>query len=408
MRFIYKAKKGLSDTVEGVIEADNREEAFNRLLGQELFPVSIMDAETGRECPRQNHSRKWLVFGKKIGSREILDLTRKLTTFARAKVELLASLRIIYEQTENAFLKEVILEIYNAVKEGKTFSESLERFPKIFPGLYVNIIKAGEASGRLDVALERISEFMHREENLKTKVAVALAYPGLLLSVGSASILVLMNFVIPKLKPIFEGLGNDLPFITKLVLNISGFSHRTWFWIFGIIAVSVSFLYYQKDNAYFISLWRRIKAGFPIIKRLMKNQELAHFSRSLGLLLNSGVSALRSLEVASLAVDDPKLRRELKAVYQKVAAGESLSKSMSDLTGLPGFFIKMVAVGEESGKLGEILDEITRSYNQQIEVDIMLISSLLEPLLILGLGVVLGAIILSILLPTFQITQAIR
>lgn len=407
MKFIYKAKKGIAETVEGVIEAENQEEALNKLIAKELFPVSITE-ENSSAPPLPKSTAKNKLVRKKIKSREILNFVQKLTTLMRAKVELLSSIRIIYEQTENMLFKDIIYEIYGDIKEGKTFSDALSRHSRIFPVLFVNIIKSGEASGRLDFALEQINEYMYREESLKNKIAIALAYPILLLSVGIISIFVLINFVVPKLRPIFEGMGNDLPFITKFVLKLSDVCNKNWIWIIGLLILAGIIVYYQKDNVLVNNLKRKIKMNLPIVKRLLRNQELAHFSRALSLLLNSGVPALRSIEVSSLTVEDPVLKRQLNVVYQEVSSGQSLSKTMSGHTNLPDFFIKMVAVGEESGRLGEILNEISRSYTQQLEADIMLVSSLLEPILILALGAVLGLIILSILLPTFQITEFVK
>jgi type II secretory pathway component PulF len=403
-KFVYKAKKGLNDAFEGVIEAANQEEALNRLLQQGLFPTKVEPQITAadksyllKKSPR--------AFKKRVNSSDILIFTQKLATLVRAKVELLSALRILYEQTENLRFKEIILAMYNSTKEGKTFSEGLEKHPKLFPFLYVNIIKAGEASGRLEASLDQVSDFLSREQGLKTKITVALAYPVLLILVGLASIFVLINFVIPRLRPILESLGAELPLITKIILKVSALSSKSWWAFLGIVIFIILVLYRLKGATFFKLLIRKIKMNIPVLKRLTKNQELDYFSRSLCLLLKSGVPALRSLEVSTAGIENPQLKEELKKTYQNVASGQSIAKSMENLTSLPSFFTKMVAVGEESGRLAEVLEEISHSYIQQIEADITLIASLLEPILILALGLVLGTIVLSILLPIFQITQ---
>lgn len=406
VKFNYKAKKGLNEIIEDTIEAQSEEEALNKLAAIGLFPISI--TESVQVETKAQKTKPLIKITKKISSHEILIFTQKLQTLIRAKVELLASLRIIYEQTENPQLKNVISQIYDATKGGKTFSESLEGFPKVFSPLFINIIKAGEASGRLDYALEQIAEFLQREENLRTKIRVALAYPILLLAIGSISIFVLISFVIPKLRPIFEGISKELPLITRIVLRMSTFSNKTWFWVLGAFIFAILVLYYRRGIPFYNNFIRKLKMNIPVVKRLIKNQELAQFCRAFALLITNGVVALKSLEIATLTIDDPKLKEGLKKVYQEVASGQSLAKSMEVFTNLPKFLIKMIAVGEESGRLGETLEEILRSYNQQIETDIMLISSLLEPVLILVLGGVLGTIVLSILLPTFQITQIVH
>jgi len=409
-RFLYKAKKGVDEVIEGVIEAESKEEALNILLGKGLFTTSITEYTAIEvERPKVEKIRKIKKTKKKISSKEILTFTQKLTTLIRAKVELLSSLWILYEQTDNIKFQEVILDIYNNIKGGKTFSQSLEHFPKIFSPIFVNLIKAGEASGRLDSSFEEISEFMYREENLRTKIYVALAYPVLLLFIGLASIFILINFVIPRLKPIFEGLGKDLPLITKIILHFSSISYKNvWITLVFIVALFIFGVYTPKGNYFFRDLIEKLKRSMPIVKRLTKNQELAHFSRALAMLLKGGVPALRSLEIATPSIGNPELREEFKRVCYEVAAGGGLSKSVETFTSLPVFFIKMLAVGEESGRLVEVLEEIAQSYTQQIETDIALITSLIEPIFILVLGIILGTIVLSILLPTFQITQIVH
>jgi type II secretory pathway component PulF len=411
--FTYRAKQGLNQDVEGQIEANNQKEALNKLIAQGLFPVSIK--ETAPRPPAQTAPKKTpsppqapKKVRKRITSKEVLVFTQKLATLTRAKVGLFSALKIIYDQTENETFREILLEINNGIKEGKAFSESLGRFPGVFPPIFVNVVRSGETSGRLDSALDQISEFLSREESLKTRIVVALAYPALLSVVGLISIFVLINFVIPKLKPMFASLGKDLPLITKIVLNFSAFSNKVWLWIFVAAAAPAVFIYYKKGSRFFAGLAMALKTRLPVVKRLVKNQELAHFSRSLAMLLNSGVAALKALEIATPTIEEPVLRRELENVCANVAAGESLSKSLGDLTGLPAFFVKMIAVGEESGRLDGVLLEISRSYTQQIEADIALVSSLIEPVLILTLGLILGTIVLSILLPIFQVTQVIR
>lgn len=413
-KYIYKAKKGLEHIIEGSIEADNKEEALNLLIEQGLFPVNIVDAGEYRpsaettpveaERPRKGKKRR-----RNISSKEMLNFIQKLATLSRAKVELLSSLKILYDQTENAKFQDVILDIYNTIKEGQTFSDGLLRHPNVFSPLFINIIKAGEASGRLDISLNQISDFMSRDESLKTKVFIALAYPILLIFVGAASIFILINFVIPRLKPIFENLGSDLPVITKVVLSFSSASAKNVWIVIGAIAlVLFSIASSSKGKAVFDKFVDKLKRSIPLVKGMIKNQELAHFSRALAMLLKSGVPALRSLEIATPGIGDAKLRDDLKKVCRAIASGQEVSKSMEAYTDLPPFFIKMIAVGEQSGRLVDCLDEISASYTQQTEADIALVTSLIEPVLILIMGIILGAIVLSILLPTFQITQIVR
>lgn len=413
-KFAYKAKRKLNDIVDGVIEAETQEVALNKLFKEGLFPVSIETLTANVSAAKADIKRKVppeaaVKSSRKINFHQVLIFTQKLAILIRSKVELLLALKIIYEQTEQPDFRKVLSEIYNETKEGELFSDSLARFPDVFSSLYVNIVKAGEASGSLDASLSEINNFLTREEAMRTKIAVALAYPMILLVVGLGSIFVLINFVIPRLKPIFAGLGDQLPAITKIVLKVSEVSGYTWGIILGAVAGVYFLLNFSLNGKRFLKrAGISLKRNLPVIKKIIKNQELAHFSRSLSLLLQRGVPALKALKIVIPSMESPSLREGLKYVLEEVSAGKSLSQSFKNLRDLPDFFTKMVAVGEESGRLSEVLEEVSASYNNQVEADIAILSSLLEPLLILFLGLILGTIVLSILIPTFQVTQMVR
>jgi len=399
MRFVYKAKRGLKETLEGVIETQNKEEAINTLVEKGLFPIKIEEVKI--EFPPSKLIRR-----KRIKRRDIFFFIQKLATLCKAKVDLLTSLKILHNQVESRNLQKIILEIYDLTRGGKTFSESLKKFPHIFSPLIVNIIKSGEETGHLDIALEHINKFLSREDSLRSKILVALAYPIFLIIVGIVSIIILMSFVIPKLGVMFEESGKDLPFITKVVLGVSSFFETWGIWI--LILFCIFFLILWNKKEVFEKIKNFLKLNTPLIKKIAKNQELINFSYSLSLLFKSGVPPLKSLEIASSTVDDPQTKRELKKVYLDVSLGKTLSKSMEAVTTLPDFFIKMISLGEESGSLGEVLEEVAEAYTQEIEKNIGIITSLLEPLLILILGIILGGIVFSIFLPIFQITQMVH
>lgn len=406
-KFVYKAKKGLEDTVRGVVEADNQAEALNKIASQGLFPISVEEEIVVKSGEAINKSVFKLNFSSGINSSDILAFTQKLSILVRAKVELLQAFKIIYEQTGKRSFQQVVLLIYNFTKEGKPFSASLAEFPKVFKPVYVNIVKAGEVSGRLDVSLEQLKEFLSREEGLKRKIVVALAYPSLLLLVGFSSIFVLLSFVIPRLRPIFMTMPN-LPAITKFILNISMLSSRSWWIVLFVFILAVFTAYKLKGEAFFRSIGKKIKRGIPVLKDLDHNQELMRFSKILSLLLKSGVPALKSLEIATLNIEEKRLRESLELACKDIASGRSLAKSMQEHTTLPDFFTKMVAIGEESGRLTDVLEQISISYDEEIDNNIAIITSLIEPVLILVLGLVLGAIVMAVLLPTLQITQMVR
>ena len=373
MKFKYKAKKGLEEIVEGVIEARSKDEALSILTDKGIFPLEIEES-----LPLVSSTRPKR---KKLRKKDILFLIQKLATLCRAKVDMLTSLKVLHSQVESQDLRAIILEIYNTIKEGNTFSGSLEKFPQLFSPLIINVIKSGEASGHLDLALGHINEFLTREDKLKSKIIVSLAYPSFLLVVGIVSVIVLMNFVVPRIGKMFIDLNMELPMLTKIVLGISRGLQNWIVVIAGLVIVFIIISFGKKRG--FNKAIRNLKLHLPVIKNLVKNQEMVSFTQSLSLLLHSGVPTLNSLEIASTVVQNPRLREELEKVCSKVALGDTISGSMDALTTLPKFFVNMIALGEEAGRLVEILDEGADAYTQEIDKNVGLVTSLLEPVLIL-------------------------
>lgn len=406
-RFRYRAKKGLKETVEGVLEGSSRDEVLERLTQQGLFPISI-ELDKVLRPQRESQERKRRLFSWRVSRKEILLFIQKLATFSRAKVDLLKALTILYNQTDNLRFKDVLLSLSERLKEGKSFSESLQAFPQFFPPLFISIIRAGEASGRLDKALEEINSYLQREDELRSKIKASLAYPLLLLGVGLITIFVLISFVIPKLKILLLGLKKELPLVTRLIIKVSDLSKESWYIFLGVAISGGFILYWQRRNPLLLRFNSALKRKIPIIGRIIYNQEISRLSKSLSLLLRSGVSALASLKITSSGIQDISLKREMEKVWEGISQGKTLYESMSLYTSLPSFFVKLVEIGEESGRLDEILEEAGNSYARQIEQDIKVVTSLVEPLLILGLGLILGSIILSILLPIFQLTRALK
>ena len=409
-QFAYTAKRGLNETLEGSIEAENQDAAVHRLMEQGLFPVRIEPVRIGPPAASQPQAKppSPARTRRRVTSRDLLLFTQQLTTLVRAQVDLLSAVGILHDQAEESRFRQILGEVAAATKGGQTFSESLGRFPEVFPPLYVNIVKAGEASGKLDAALQQLGESLGRDDALRRKVRSALAYPVLLLFVGLGSLFVLMTFVVPKLETLFLDLGGELPAMTRVVLVMSHLCRRGAVWVILLVVGGVGIVIRRRGGAVIGQMAGQLMRRLPVVKRLIVNQELLHVAGSLNLLLRSGVPALGSLQLVTPSLGDPRLRAQMSRACERVALGESLSKSVGVEGALPPFFVKMIAVGEESGRLDEVLEEIARAFEQQIEADIATISSLIEPVMILCMGSILGAIVLSILLPIFQITQTVR
>jgi general secretion pathway protein F len=396
--------------VEGRIEAETQEDALNNLASGGLVPFFIEQEALRFALPgRKKRISDLFNFNRraKVSSAELLLFTGKLTTLIRARVELLSALYILYDQYEPSRAKDVVFQVYSSVKEGKNFSAALENFQEVFSSFYISMIRAGEASGRLDLSLEQISEFLSRKEKLKAKVMVALAYPVLLVCVGSASIFVLINWIVPRLSGLLLSVRGELPLITRCILSISDFSRKTSFFVLPVLFFAVFFLLWRR-NDFIRAKAVAVMKKTPWISTIFLNQELANFSWSLSLLLKSGVPLFQSLKVASRNIADARMAAQLDGVCDQLRLGETFSRALGKQTSLPQFFIKMISIGEESGRLPEVLNEISQSYARDVESALGFVSALLEPCLILVLGSVMGLIVFSIMLPLFQVTQSIQ
>ncbi|OGX15502.1 MAG: hypothetical protein A2166_05075 [Omnitrophica WOR_2 bacterium RBG_13_41_10] len=402
--FYYKAKKGLDRTEAGTIEAYDREQAIAQLIQNGLAPVEV-SAQKQKINKTDSHKSAFKL-NRRLGLRELNIFTQQLRTLIKSKVELLSSLRILYEQCDNLPLKEIIQDLYNTIKDGKTFSAALNKHPAFFPLLYVNIIRSAEASGRLDEALNEISNFLEKEQDLRIKISSALAYPALMLIVGAVTVFVLFSFVIPRLVGIFEDFQATLPLPTRILLGISSFFQRAWFMIIGFIVAAIFILRKQYLKEHSSIDW--LKLHLPVLGNLNRKQSIARFSRTLGLLLHSGTPIFQSLQVAIPTLENNILIRQMESVPKDVMAGATLSESMKKVAYFEPFIIQMVKVGEEGGRLEEVLNEVADAFTRDSEAIIKIITSLIEPLVILCLGLVLGGIVMAMLLPIFQINMLIR
>jgi type II secretory pathway component PulF len=284
----------------------------------------------------------------------------------------------------------------------------LSNFPKLFPSLYVSLVKSGEASGRLDEALEELAEFIDKEEELKSKIRTALAYPALMIVVGIATVFVLVSFVIPKLAGMFADFGQALPLPTRILINISDIFARYWLWLL-LIGVAIIVLVVKRGVTATERLAiDRIKLRLPLVGGIVRKQIIVRFARTLALLLRSGIPVFQALEVTTPIMGNEVFARELEDVRKEVVDGSSLATSMRKKLCFPSFVSNMVGVGEEGGRLDKVLAEVASAYSREVDSKVKVAISLLEPAIILVLGLVVGFIVLAMLLPILQLTLLVK
>jgi type II secretory pathway component PulF len=404
--FTYLAKKNLNETVEGIIVADDQDSAVDKLIEMGLSPVKVELLISPEKS--QGPGIIGFLSRRSLNQKDLCVFTSQLKSLMKAKVDLLKSLSILYGQSDKERLKNLILDLHTTVKNGATFSDALNKHAAFFPSLYVNLIKTGEASGRLDDVLDELDRFLSKEEEFKMHVKTALAYPTLMILVGACVIFVLFSYVIPKLSAIFADFDYQLPLPTQIMLKVSGF-FNSWWWtmVLGAGVLMGVLMRMSKSPEGRARLdWMRLR--IPVVAGLTSRQSLARFCRTLSLLMRSGLPVFQALQVSIPTLENAVYMKEMEGVKKEVLEGVSLSSSMKKISFLPSFLVQMVSVGEEGGRLESVLNEVANIYTQETDEKLKVITALLEPMIILVLGLVLGSIVLAMLLPIFQINLLVK
>lgn len=401
--FRYSAYKKSGGETTGTVDADNIREAQNRLrkdglLVRELAPADETDSRTG--------SFSFLKRSPKLP--EIALMTRRLATLLGAAVPVYEAIVTLQEQERPGELRNVLGRLRDQLAEGSSLAKAMAAEPKIFNESYVSMVAAGEASGALEVVLARLADFLEDQAATRSKITTALAYPVLMVIVGTSVMLFLLAFVVPRIVTVFENSKAALPFITIALIKVSVFLRTGWWAILAVIIISV--IFYKK-----VSKREEIKRKqdnfmlrIPLFGLLRKQLVLSRFSKVLGLLLNSGVPVIRALEITSEVVVNREYRWFLTQVREDLIQGKSLSASLAKSALFPPMLVHMIAVGERSGTLESMLLKSGEAFERELDASVSRLMTLLEPLLVLGMGLSVGVVVLAVLLPIFQLNELVK
>jgi type II secretory pathway component PulF len=404
--FRYTAKKGPTEVVEGVLEADNRNGVLSRLAELGYVPIRVSEEAEGQA--RAVQRREPPVARRRVSTATLTTFTRQFSSLVRSQVPLLRTMQILRDQTRHPYFRHVLLSVSEEVRQGQTLSSALAKFPDVFSPLYVSLVNSGEISGALDAVLERLAEQAERDDALRSKVRAAFTYPAFVAAVGAATVTFLMTFVMPRLSQLLGGLGQHLPLPTRLLLTVSAWMSSAWFWVGAGILAASAVLAWKAAGERGRLLRDRLILRLPVVGTLVQEVELARFARSFGLLLTQGISVLKAMEVAGPVVNHRVIRAELARIPDGLRQGEPLSACLSGLSVSTPFLTNTVAVGEESGRVGEALGEVAAFYERNAERAVQTMASLLEPTLIVVIGVVVGFIVMAVLLPIFEMSMVGR
>ncbi len=404
--FIYKAKDNSKELITGTLQAETEQEALGILSQMGYFPLSIESEETASsEGNKDPVSVGWFFMVRK---RDITLFTRQLADLLESGIPLMRALDILREQTENRRLQDILSSIALQVRDGKSFSEALAFFPKVFSNLYVSMVRSGEVGGMLNEVLARLADFGEKDEELRAKVRAALAYPILILFVGMATVAVLLIFVVPKLVSLFQDMGQILPLPTRILIEVSEGLVRYW-WAVLSVGVLGGFLMRRGRLSQGIRLTLDgVKLRLPIWGTLIKKVEIASFARSLATLLGHGVPVLQAMQVVVQATENELLKGEFKRIGEQIKGGTTLSQEIRRGGMFPALVTNIVAIGEEAGTLDRSLLKIADTYEREADRAMKLMTSLVEPVMILVMGSIVGFIVIAMLMPIFEIDLLAR
>ncbi len=402
--YAYKVRDKAGKVLEGSIEAESTALVANKLRQMGYVPIAIDKKRTGGVKKELNIPG----FGKKIKVKEISVFSRQFSTMINSGLTLLRSLQILAQQTDNPKLRTVIDSVRQDVESGSSLSAALARHPKQFNRLYVAMIKAGESGGVLDEVLTQLASAIEKQVELRGKIKSAMTYPAAVLGLVVMILTAMLVFIVPMFQGMYKSLGGTLPLPTQILLIVSKI-FVTWFPIIIVFDVACvvalkKWVQTTKGRAKFDA----IKLKIPVFGKLVHKTALARFSHTFAVLLRSGVPILESLEITSETVGNVVVARAIKDVQLGVKQGESISKPLENHPVFPPMIVQMMAVGEETGALDELLEKIATFYDQEVEATVSALTSLLEPLLITVLGGAVGGMVISLYMPMFNIIKLVK
>jgi len=427
--FEYSALTHKGKKRTGIIDADSIMSAGSKLRQQNIFPVSIneINSEISTNHSKEVHSgsgafsrgmfdlaRVTSTFSKGafafsgISRSEVSIITRQLATLISAGFPLVAAVSTLVTQTESKAFQRVLSKIKESIEEGKSFSQSLSQYPSVFSPVYINMVHAGESSGTLELVLERIADITEKQEETRKKIQTSLAYPIMMSITGIAVLIFLITYIVPGIIKIFSDMNQQLPAPTRLLISLSAFFQSFW-WIVLLIPMVISIsIYGIRKSSKGLKITDTMILAIPKAGKLIKKNAVARFARILGSLLANGVPMLTALDIARNTTGNSIIQNKITMAAEIVKQGGDLGNALDGSREFPPLAVQMIKVGEKSGKLEQMLEKTAQLFEKETESSLIAMTALLEPLIILLMGAVVGFIVLSICLPIFEMNQLAR
>ena len=411
--FAFEAIKDDGQKVKSEVTAGSKDEAIRKIQDQGLRPTRIKaqkEESKSRSVPgveKAPAKKKGVLFMGAVSSKDIVTFTTQLSTLQDAGLPIVRSLKILEEQQKPGRFKDQLEEVSSEVEQGSTLSEAMAKYPKSFDKLYISMVKAGEAGGVLDVILRRLAGFMEKSQKLRKQVKGALIYPAAVITVAILILVVIMLFVVPAFEKMFADIGQALPAPTQLLLNTSQ-AIQTYWYLIPLIPIFLMFIMKMIARTEAGERWiDTFKLRMPVFGNIIKKSSVARFCRTLGTLIASGVPILEALRIVKDAVGNVIISNAIEDVHGSIREGDTIADPLRASGIFDELLVNMIDVGEETGELDKMLMKIADNYEADVDVAVEGMSSLLEPLLIVGMGLVVGFIVISLFLPLVSIIKNI-
>jgi type IV pilus assembly protein PilC len=412
--YTYEAMNSVGQAVKGTVDASNNEEAIAKIRQMGNFPTKIKEKSPGgrKAGPKQAASSSTRTTTRRVGKIKIkllTQFTRQLSTLQDAGLPILRSLRILQEQQKPGMLRVAIRLVAEDVEAGLSLSEAFARHPRAFDRLFVNMIRAGEVGGVLDIILQRLADFMEKAEHLKRKIKGAMIYPIAVITFSLGIVSALLIVVVPKFQSIFADMGEELPAATKMLLGLSQWmsEENGWMFLIGVplaLFAMAKILRTTQGGTYFLD-WLKIR--IPIFGKISSKAAIARFTRTLGTLMAAGVPILDALNITAETAGNEVYTKALKQVRDSIREGETIAKPLRQARIVDSMVVNMIDVGEETGELDKMLEKIAATYDEEIEVMVSGMVSMLEPVMVIVLGMIVGFIVVALFMPMVSMLNAV-
>ena len=402
----YQMKRPNGEVVAGTLRADNQAVALQQI--REMGGAALDLARLGEAGVGPSGLLASLGFGKHVGTRDLLAFTSQLAVMAKAGIGLTTALGSIGEQITHPYMAQVVQTLKRDVESGRQFSEALQRFPKVFSLLYINMVRASEMSGSFGHMLERIGDYLNQQVETKRQVTGAMVYPLIIVVMAITTTVFMLTFVLPRFMVLFEGKEDILPLPTKILMALSASLRTYWYaYVLGAAGSVTGFLYFLRTETG-KTWWDMAKLKIPVLKKLCHALYLSRGLRTMGELVNAGVPMLDTLAITADVSGNVHYARVWQRVHAAVRKGQRIAPTLTKSPFIPGSVTQMIAAGEETGSLGEILSNVSEFYDRQLKATIKTVTSAIEPLMIVLMGGIVAFIASSILLPIFKMSQLVK